>query len=198
VLVDDFVESGFDLHRLIRLIASTRAFQIESAADFEVTSNHEDEWAVFPTLRLRPDQVAGAIAQSTKLTTIDSTSHIVTQLTRFGQQNDFVKRFGDPGEDEFKDRGETVTQRLLMLNGSMIDERLKNPLHTPVYISGLTPNVEKAIETIYLSTLTRRPTAEEKNRFVKQLAEKRGNERVNGILDLYWALINSAEFRWNH
>ncbi|MDG1874391.1 MAG: DUF1553 domain-containing protein [Mariniblastus sp.] len=198
VLVDDFIEHGFDLHRLIRVIALSEAYQLESVADFEVTSLHESNWSVFPALRLRPGQVAGAIAQSTKLATIDSTSHIITQLTKFGQQNDFVQRFGDPGEDEFKDRGETVTQRLLMLNGSMIDERLKNLLHTPVFVARLSPDVERAIETIYLATLTRRPSAQEKRRFVSQISSFSGDERVEAVLDLYWALINSAEFRWNH
>lgn len=197
-LVDDFVDNDFDLHRLIRIIASTKAFTRQSTAEFEVTTKHEHNWAVFPTIRMRPEQVAGAISQSTKLTTIDSTSHIVTQLTKFGEQNDFVERFGDPGEEEFQDRGETVTQRLLMLNGNMIAERLENPLNTPLYIGGLSPNTEKAIETIYLSTLTRRPTPAESQHFAKQAATVRGKKRNQAMIDLYWTLINCAEFRWNH
>ena len=200
VLVDDFVANGFDLHRLIRVIAHTKTFGLQSVADFEVTSKHEQSWAVFPTLRMRPDQVAGAIAQSTKLTTIDSTAHILTQLTKFGQENEFVTRFGDPGEDEFNDRGETVTQRLLMLNGKMVAERLDNGLNTPAYLLGLSPNTEKVVETIYLSTLSRRPTELEKEHFVN-LIEAENNDRESKrkeIVDLYWALINSSEFRWNH
>ena len=198
VLVDDFVENDFDLHRLIRVIASTKAFGLQSTANFEVTDDHEKNWAVYPTIRMRPDQVAGAIAQSTKLTTIDSTSHIITQLTKFGEQNDFVKRFGDPGEEEFQDRGETVTQRLLMLNGKMVAERLKNPLNTPVYINGLSPNTEKAIETVYLSTLTRRPNETETKHFGGQISKLHKREKSQAMIDLYWTLINSAEFRWNH
>ncbi|MFK7768759.1 MAG: DUF1549 domain-containing protein [Mariniblastus sp.] len=198
ILVDDFIANDFNLHRLIRIIASTETLHLDSAADFEITTKHEKAWAVFPMIRLRPDQVAGAVIQSTKLSTIDSMAHIITQLTKFGQQSEFVTRFGDAGEDEFKDRGETVTQRLLMLNGKMIDERLENPLYSPMHLSNLAPNAEATVETVFLSTLTRRPTKAEKETFVPAIESQYGNSRLKEVLDVYWTMINSAEFRWNH
>ena len=198
VLAEEFVESGYDLHQLIRAIAQSKAFGLASRTDFEITRKHENAHSVFPMIRLRPDQVAGGIAQSTKLATIDSNAHIITRLTKFEQQNSFVRRFGDPGEDEFEDRGETVTQRLLMLNGSMIDQRLENALNSPLHIDGLAPNASTAVETIYLSTLTRRPTDEERQRMVSEIESKKGKSRTLAVLDGYWTLINSAEFRWNH
>jgi hypothetical protein len=198
VLADEFVESGYDLHLLIRTIAQSKVFRLASESEFEITNKHENEFAVFPMIRLRPDQVAGGIAQSTKLTTIDSNAHIITRLTKFEQQNSFIRRFGDPGEDEFQDRGETVTQRLLMLNGKMVDERLESPLNSPLHLSGLAPNPKKAVETIYLTTLSRRPTNEESSRMAAEIDSKKGSARTRAVLDLYWTLINSAEFRWNH
>ncbi len=198
VLADDLVNNNFDLQRLIRTIAETEAFQRDSRADFEITDQHVENWKVFPLIRLRPDQVAGAAIQSTSFTTIDATAHIITRLTQFGQQNDFVERYGDAGEDEFAARGETVTQRLLMLNGEMIDDRLTTPLNSPVRVSVLSPNTEQAIETVYLATLTRRPTAPELTHFKSQLDQLQGTERTKKILDIYWTLVNSIEFVWNH
>lgn len=198
VLADDFINNDFDLHRLIRVIASTQVFQRASTADFEVTTTHRDAWTVFPMSRLRPDQVAGAVIQSTKLTTIDSTAHILERLTKFGQQTDFVKRFGDPGEDEFDDRGETVSQRLLMLNGSMIGDRLKSIFNSPTHLSGLAPDATSVIDTVFLSTLTRYPTEDERIEFVRMIDSKTDRARTHEIVDIYWSLINSAEFRWNH
>ena len=198
ILANDFVANDFDLHRLIRIIAATKVFQLSSQFDTEITQKHEREWALFPLIRLRPDQVSGAIAQSTQLATIDHSAHILTRLTSFGQQNDFVQRFGDPGEDEFDDRGETVTQRLLMLNGDMIGERLGNGLNVPGHLMILTGDPEKAVEVIYLSTLTRFPNAFEKSRFAQSIGGLAGEERNQKVIDVYWTLINSAEFRWNH
>ncbi len=197
-LADDFIEHDFDLHRLIRIIAETDIFQRASLANFEITDEHEDNWTVFPMARLRPEQVARSIIQSSSLITIDSTAHVITRLTQFGQQADFVRRFGDPGEDEFVDRGETVTQRLLMLNGNMVKERIDNPLNSPAHLAGLSPNDAKAVETIFLSTLTRRPSDTESEYFVNQLAGLSGNAKSRKIQDIYWTLTNSIEFNWNH
>jgi hypothetical protein len=198
ILVDDFIANDFRLKHLIRVIAQTEAFQRDSTIAETIQGKHENAWAVFPMVQLRPDQVAGAIIQSTKLTTIDSTSHIITQLTKFGEEFEFVTRFGDPGEDEFDDHGETVTQRLLMLNGNMINDRLKNGINIPVHLNLVSPNVETSIETVYLTTLTRRPTNEELNHFQSTIKNVFGRERANALIDLYWTLLNSAEFRWNH
>ncbi|MEL7495982.1 MAG: DUF1553 domain-containing protein [Planctomycetota bacterium] len=198
VLADDFVHHNFDLHRLIHVISQTRAYQLASTHRDEVTQEHVSNWAVYPMVRLRPDQAAGAIAQSTQFSTIDKTAHILTRLTKFGQENDFIQRFGDPGEDEFEDRGETVTQRLLMLNGNMISERLKSVLSSCSLLSQLSPNAETTVETVYLATLSRRPNQDEKERFIAVVEDKFGNDRKREVLDIYWSLINSAEFRWNH
>ena len=153
---------------------------------------------VFPLVRLRPDQVAGAVIQSTSLTTIDATSHIIQQLAKFGQQNDFVQRYGDAGEDEFQARGETVTQRLLMLNGDMIKERLESGLNSPTHVGGLSPDVNTSIETVYLATLSRNPTEAELEYFTQRLDGLTGDQYTERIQDLYWTLINSIEFVWNH
>ena len=52
-LADDFVENGFDLRRLIRLIAASSAFRVDSRADFDVTSG-----ARAGTCRLSADPLA--------------------------------------------------------------------------------------------------------------------------------------------
>jgi hypothetical protein len=117
---------------------------------------------------------------------------------KFGQQNEFVNRFGDPGEDEFRDRGETVTQRLLMLNGEMVGERLVNFLNAPSHLARLSPDIDTAVDVIYLTTLTRYPNAEEKRKAASWLNEQGRDQRGEEVIDLYWSLINSAEFRWNH
>ena len=48
------------------------------------------------------------------------------RLARQGQENEFVTRYGDSGEDEFDGRGGTIPQRLLMMNGKLIREKIKD------------------------------------------------------------------------
>jgi hypothetical protein len=195
ILADDFVEHDYDLYRLIRLIASSDAFARDSVADFEITPQHERYWASFPLTRLRPEQMAGAVIQATSLSTIDATAHILVQLASFGSVNDFVKRYGDIGEDEFDERGSTVTQRLLMLNGQMLRERLRGQTSV-ARMNGLNQVDVKTIETAYLTVLTRLPEKAELQYFLKKFDE--AENRQNVIQDMFWVLLNSFEFAWNH
>jgi len=199
-LADDLVQHDFDLRHLIRVIAGTKAFQLDSRAPFEVDSRHEDNWAVFPLTRLRPEQMAGSISQAAMLNTIDADSHIFAQLRRFIEQNDFINRYGDMGENEFAARAGTVTQRLLMMNGNLVKERTKPDLfgNASTRIAMLAPTDDKAVETTYLTVLTRHPSADESAYFRKLLAGAKGDERSKRLEDLYWVLVNSTEFSWNH
>ena len=199
-LANDFAGHGFNLRRLISQIAATRVFQLQSHAAHDVTAAHEDHWAVFPLTRLRPEQVAGSIIQATSLPTIDANSHIFVRLARFGQQNDFVKRYGDTGEDEFQDHGGTIPQRLVMLNGDLIKERTKNDSasNAVARIAGQVKDDQKAIEAAYLVTLSRQPSQVELDHFMTTLRDEKELGRATVIEDIFWTLLNSTEFSWNH
>ena len=200
ILADDFSEHGFDLARLIRIISSLQVFQLESRADFPLTEDHEAHWAVFPLTRLRPEQVAGSIIQACTLTTIDADAHIFRQLLRYFNQNDFIRRYGDLGDDEFRDRGGTITQRLLMLNGTLVKERTKdNPIaNASNRILMATNDNSKAVETAYLTIFSRLPSKRELKHFQQRLQQSTGRKRSNAMNDLFWILLNSTEFSWNH
>ena len=198
LLADDLAAHQFDLRRLIRLIASTEVFRLDSAADHEVGEAEEKAWAVFPLSRLRPEQVAGSVLQSASIATINAESHILIRLARQGQQNEFVQRYGDTGEDEFDNRGGTIPQGLLRMNGKMSRERVAaTPLNATGRLAWMAPNDPKAVEVAYLAVLSRRPTADEASYF-EVVLKKTGLSRGQHLEDLYWALINSTEFSWNH
>jgi hypothetical protein len=198
LLADDFAAHGFDLRRLIRVIAATEVYRLDSAADHEITEAEENAWAAFPMSRLRPEQVVGSLLQAASVTTIDSESHILVRLVRYGSQNDFVKRYGDSGEDEFDGKGGTIPQRLLLMNGKLVHDKTKEELfNAATRIAWMAPDDARAVEAAYLAVLTRRPTPEEAAHFEKLLAEP-GAKRTERLEDLYWALLNSSEFSWDH
>jgi hypothetical protein len=198
LLSGDFAAHGFDLHRLIRLIACTEVFRLDSAAEHEVGEPEEKAWSVFPLTRLRPDQVVGSVLQASSVATLNAESHILFRLARFGQRNDFVKSYGDNGEDEFDSHGGTIPQRLLMMNGGLLHEKTKDsPLNASTRIGWMAADDAHAIEAAYLSVLTRRPTPEESEYFQRYLADSELS-RSQHFEDLFWTLLNSTEFSWNH
>jgi hypothetical protein len=198
LLAEDFTASGYDLQRLVRVIAATEVFRRDSAVEPEVTEAHATCWAAFPITRLRPQQVVGGVQQAASLETIDRQSHILVRaITYFGEQ-DFVKRYGDTGEDEFHGGG-TIPQRLLLMNGEVVFERTKESIfNAATRISMLAPDDRTAVETAYLAVLTRRPTRPEAEHFEARLAGTAGAERQGRLSDLFWTLLNSSEFSWNH
>jgi hypothetical protein len=203
ILTDDLIAHKYDLQRLVRLIASTRVFQMDSASGApgqHTTEGQEKLYAAFPLTRLRPEQVAGGVIQASSLRTIDAEAHIVFRLSRFIQQGDFIKRYGDIGEDEFNQRSGTIPQRLLLMNGKLVEERSKENvvMNASTRIASLAPTDAAAVETAYLCALTRRPTPEEQSYFSELLKGIQGKARIRVMEDLYWTLLNATEFSWNH
>lgn len=203
ILAEDLVHHDFDLRRLIRIIAATRAFQLDSRASNlqgQITDSEERHFAAFPLTRLRPEQVAGSVIQSSTLSTINADAHIFQKMKRYFSEGNFVKRYGDAGEDEFNQDGGTIPQRLLMMNGEMVNGQTKpNPfLNASTRIGFVAPDDKTAVETAFLAVLTRRPSEEESEHFSSLLNGTKGDQRSENMSDLYWSLLNSTEFSWNH
>src|SRR5262249_7352268 len=157
ILADDFRDHGYDLRRLLATIALSRAFGLES----RWTDEQQDDtvaraaWAVFPMTRLRPEQVIGALLQSAAPATIDADPHILVRLARQSGKREFVERYGDGGAEEFEPQGGTIPQRLLMMNGKIVEEKTTEALLTnaATQIAVLAPDDPRAVETAVLAVL---------------------------------------------
>ncbi|REJ80799.1 MAG: DUF1549 domain-containing protein [Planctomycetota bacterium] len=216
VLGADFRAHGCDLRRLVQVIAASDAFRMESIHPVQLKLEEsgelaeeeyrdlsrtveliEERWAVFPLVRLRPEQVIGSMLQANHVTTIDRNSHLFVRAQRFFQEQNFINVFGDPGEEELEDRTGTIPQALLRMNGEFSQSLTDpNPFRAVGRISGMAPTPEKKLEVSYLVCLTRRPTPEEINYFLPQFEN---SDQPDGVMqDLFWTLFNSPEFSWNH
>jgi hypothetical protein len=206
-LVDDFIKNGYDIKRLVRVIVGTGVYQLDSRwsqadeqQEMEIDPKYEEAWAIFPITQLRPEQMAATVHQACRLKTIDASSSILSQLEMFGGVNEFTAAYGSRGEDEFAEQSVTVPQRLLMMNGNYLSERIgNNPImNASTRIAGLAKDDATAVQTAFLSTLNRPADEQEQAYFVERIAGKRGEERSSKLSDLYWVLLNSSEFQWNH
>ena len=57
---------------------------------------------------------------------------------------------------------------------------------------------KKAIDSVFLSVLGRKPNSTEAEKLCQHICGKFGDDRVKAISDIYWAMMNSTEFAWNH
>lgn len=179
LLADEFVASGHDLRRLLRLMAASRAFQLSSAVptnglagNAEDAERHTtelvDHWAVFPVERLRTDQVVGSMLQASSVRTIDLNSALLTRMIRFVRENDFLREYGDAGAEELMARNGTVPQALVRMNGKLVREITEpNPFNAATRVGVASMSGEEMIENCFLVCLTRRPSETERAFFLQ-------------------------------
>ncbi|HEY0981910.1 DUF1549 domain-containing protein [Schlesneria sp.] len=203
VLGADFRVHGCDLKRLITVIAASRPFRLSSQhPSFETGENVElieHVWGAFPISRLRPEQVIGAMLQASSIKTLDHNSHWTMRAIRFFKELDFVKEYGDLGDEELTERAGTIPQALLRMNSEFAAEWSKSTIFSAAgRIAGMAPNDESCLDNCFLICLTRHPTAEERATLIPQLEGTKGDDRAYVVEDLFWTLFNSPEFCWGH
>ena len=169
-LTDRFVATGHDVRDLYRTIASSDAYRLGSA--FGPTNGGDDpargEVPLFSRVypkAITPEQAFDTLRVSAGLPP-DAEA-----------RDDWVRRFVHalPNEEngEFVDWGATFTQALTLMNDDL---------------PGDTAAAAGDVESIFLATLSRRPTRAEARR-LRPLVNRPG-----GPADLRWALLNSGEF----
>lgn len=203
ILGQDFRENGYDIKRLIQIIVASKPFQRSSSTDMvdsEEIQRATRAWALFPLVRLRPEQIIGSMLQSSSLKTIDQNSNLFMRARRFFSEIDFVREYGDLGSDELNDFPGTIPQALLRMNGQFArDNGSASPFNSVGRITSLDISNDKRIETCFLVCLSRPPIAEELTHFLKQYESASNQKQREKITeDLFWALYNSPEFSWNH
>ncbi len=210
MLGKDFREHNYDLKRMIMTIASSKPFRmksvVESENDSQADVSYEDlivlldeSWGVFPMTRLRPEQIIGSMLQASSIQTIDQNSHMFTRFQRFTNERDFVNEYGDLGDQELVEQSGTIPQALLRMNSNMTRGAVESGFISACgRIANLSTTNEEALEAAYFVCLTRKPTPEEREHFLKRLGDHTDDRRNPIIEDIFWTLFNSPEFSWNH
>jgi hypothetical protein len=186
------------------------------------TAAHVDHWAVFPVERLRSDQVVGSMLQASSVRTIDLNSALLTRMIRFIRENDFLREYGDAGDEELLTRNGTVPQALVRMNGRLVRETIESqPFNATTRIGVASMTDEELIDSCFLICLTRRPTETEREFFLNMWKSETQEPALQAAShphdsgtddsrprthrspamkaeDLCWVLINSPEFSWNH
>ena len=91
-----------------------------------------------------------------------------------------------------------MAQVLHIANGDTVNKKLEaKEGRVSTFLADQTPN-ERIVQEAYLTALSRFPTPVEKEKFVAALTAAPESERRAVIEDVYWALLSSKEFLFNH
>ena len=111
----------------------------------------------------------------------------------------FLRLFGQPsrvdlGEPRFENA--SMRQSLMMINGRLTHEAARVGPLEPVYkmMTGANPDFRKAIRYSYFEILTRLPSEAEITEGLQIIDS--GEDKLTGMADLRWILLNCNEFRF--
>jgi hypothetical protein len=202
-LAAEFVASGYDLKSLLRLIVTSRVYETSALA---TADNRLDTtfFTHYTIKRLTAEQLLDAINAATRTfekfprqpagtraIALPDTSYASFFLDTFGRPLRAIacecERSSDPN----------LSQALNLMNGDIVNRKvfqeggglarmLKDPKLTD----------ETLVSRLYLLTFNRLPTDAETVEAKAVFAE--APSRTAGAQDLFWALMNSKEFLFNH
>ena len=109
---------------------------------------------------------------------------------------EFVKLYGAAAGQVQTDFFSTIDQALYVTNGG----RIRGWVDSNSYLAGQLDKMEEPealAEQLYISLLCRLPTEQELVEIKNYLAA-RGEQKAEAVREMVWALLASAEFRFNH
>jgi len=210
-LENEFVESGYDLRRLYRLILVSRTYQ-QSSIPRGDAAEAERLFACYPVRRLEAEVLIDALVQITgagesysspipePFTFVPETQRSVL-LADGSITSPFLEMFGRPsrdtGREHERNNRPTAKQRLHMLNSTHIQKKITQARRLWVGLESKRGSPVEALNHLYLTILSRRPTPRERRAVADYFVNAEGGRRAAAI-DLVWALINSKEFQYRH
>ncbi|PYJ86820.1 MAG: S-layer protein [Verrucomicrobia bacterium] len=209
-------DQKFDLKALMRAILQSETYQ-RSSAPLPGNASDSRFFARYYPRRLMAEVLLDAYSQVTGVPTEFRTDlrnenrglgekyplgFRAIQLPDTKIASYFLKTFGRPDREKTCECERTaepnVAQMLHIANGDTLNEKLmaKDNQIAKLLVDKTPP--EKMVEEAYLSSLSRFPTTAEKKKILQMLNEAKEGEQRPLIEDMYWALLSSKEFLFNH
>ena len=189
-LCKQFQLHHYDLKYVLRVISSTKLYQLSCRG-----APHEGEdplavhFARMPLRRLTGDQVYASFVQATGFR--DANPNASDAVAR----EEFRERFTDsaPSPTEIKT---TILQALSLMNGRHMSAATDLEKSEFLSVVAEAPFLDwpARVETLFVAAFSRPPNSEE----VELFQESSTIDSKTALADLFWVLLNSAEFLLNH
>jgi Protein of unknown function (DUF1553) len=211
-LAKDFRDHDHDLRYLIKLISKSAAYQLSTQFEGEWKESYARYWARRFVRRLTAEELFDAVSQASGVfpeIPISGTGLKVKYVMqtrspediRGGELTEIWRFLGSFGQDNrsrtIKSLKGNIIQASLLLNSKVIKERVKaKPGSRIRKLLDQEPALanEELVEELFLATLSRFPSSEEKELATQQIREF----RTQGVEDLMWVLLNKLDFIFSY
>ncbi len=211
VLQAEFSISGYDWKHLFRIILDSRVYQQDSMPASQ-DARARSYFACYPTRRMEAEVLIDAINEITG-TTESYTSMIPEPFTFIPAETPAIRlpdgsisspaleMFGRPSRDtgfaSERNNRPTPTQRLFLLNSSQVLRKLERGSLLRSIQRRRKGKLKDIVNELYLRILSRNPTTEELG-VIYGLSKSKQLKGRTALIDLSWALLNTAEFQYRH
>lgn len=203
-LAANFKESGYDLKQLIEWITLSEPYGLSSRTN---RTNEKDDvyFSHYLLKQMSPDQFFESLMVASEAYKSGVSPEEAYRM-RQELKRQFTAVFGNDENTEADTFAGTIPQALLMMNGRLIQRAVS--LEKGSYLRRLIDRnrrkyrrgaAARIIDELYLSALSRFPTRKERAGALRLVAQyaARGKEDA-AYQDIFWALLNSAEFALIH
>ena len=199
-----FVEHGYRLKPLHRLILHSRTYQLSSRVD-DPSPLERTLFARYLPRKLQAEVLLDALGQVTGI------PHAFPGYPAGTSAKDiyipdgpdyFLVTFGLPRRDILRERGTapTLSQALHLMNGTSVRDKVEADGNILSEFLAQDLRDEQVVAAIYERAYARPPTEAELGRITEFLAHERsaGRARRRAFENVLWAVVNSKEFQLNH
>ena len=208
-LTKEFVQSGFSLRHVIRLVMNSRAYQTASEPN-DTNAGDELNYARASVRRLTAEQMFDTLHQVTGVTPEFANFPAGTRAAelpgarlqgRRGRRTQlspdlFMNIFGKPPRlttcECERSTETTMGQAFQMISGPSINELLTQSNNRLGPLLESVKSNRDLVTELYWSVLTRPPTATELTKTVAHIESAK--DRRTGTEDVLWSLVNAKEF----
>jgi hypothetical protein len=215
LLAGEFVSHGFDLKWLLREIMLSETYQRSSRLPEGVTKVEPASYRVTSPKGLTPEQLLRAVLRATGNTKHAKALKVDPEAEKFDRKGYFtgsnvelppslaemeaifIQTFGRPPGEAEVDFSPGVNKSLFLMNDRLIEHWLKPRAGNLIDRLSKMDAPDAMAKEMYLAVLSRLPEKEEAIGIADYLARNEPR-RTAALGDLAWALLNSAEFMFNH
>ncbi|WP_345734492.1 PSD1 and planctomycete cytochrome C domain-containing protein [Prosthecobacter algae] len=201
-LAENLTNYKYDMRRLVKDICTSMTYQRSTKVN-ETNAGDKKNFSHAQVRRVRAEILLDAISQITetpnKFQGLPLGARAV-QIADGAVSNYFLTTFGRAKREsvcscEVK-MEPTLSQALHLMNGDAVNDRIKQGKVVATLIKEKKTDAE-IIENLYLRVFGRLPKDKEKEAINQTLAGA-GDQRQLALEDVFWALLNSKEFYFNH
>jgi hypothetical protein len=200
LLAREFADHKFDMKFLVSVITSTRAYQLTSAGKNRSAADHA-LFARMPLRGLTGEQLFDSVAMATGYRDSGGGDDLISGILGGNRsaRSEFLTKFA--ASERATDTQTSILQALSLMNGKVIAKATALEHSETLAAVADAPFLSTAerVETLYLATLSRKPSSKELDRAVRFVEDAKGRDGAGyALADVFWALLNSPEFILNH